>query len=82
MNRKVVLLCLLLGLACAPPRPVEPKSCSKKSLKPLPVVKEKEGEVFDAVTAPELRYRQRYREVSPARWMPSSPGPTRSIPIP
>ena len=24
MNRKVVLLCLLLGLACAPPRPVAP----------------------------------------------------------
>jgi lysyl-tRNA synthetase class 2 len=31
-----------------------------KSLKPLPVVKEKEGETFDAVTDPEFRYRQRY----------------------
>lgn len=31
-----------------------------KSLKPLPVVKEKEGEVFDAFTDPEQRYRQRY----------------------
>ena len=31
-----------------------------KSLRPLPIVKEKEGEVFDAYTDPELRYRQRY----------------------
>ncbi len=31
-----------------------------KSLHPLPIVKEKEGQVFDAVTDPELRYRQRY----------------------
>ena len=31
-----------------------------KSLRPLPVVKEKDGEMFDAVTDPELRYRQRY----------------------
>lgn len=31
-----------------------------KSLKPLPVVKEKEGEVFDAFTDAEMRYRQRY----------------------
>src|SRR3954468_18753392 len=31
-----------------------------KSLKPLPIVKEKEGETFDAVTDPEFRYRQRY----------------------
>ncbi len=31
-----------------------------KSLKPLPVVKEKEGQVFDAFTDPEQRYRQRY----------------------
>lgn len=31
-----------------------------KSLKPLPIVKEKEGEVFDAFTNPEMRYRQRY----------------------
>lgn len=35
-----------------------------KSLKPLPVVKEKEGEVFDAVTDPELRYRQRYVDLN------------------
>ena len=31
-----------------------------KSLKPLPVVKEKEGETFDAVTDLEFKYRQRY----------------------
>ncbi|MBO9199950.1 MULTISPECIES: lysine--tRNA ligase [Niastella] len=31
-----------------------------KSLKPLPIVKEKDGETFDAVTDPEFRYRQRY----------------------
>jgi lysyl-tRNA synthetase, class II len=31
-----------------------------KSLKPLPVVREADGEVFDAVTDPEFRYRQRY----------------------
>ncbi|HAQ21766.1 MAG TPA: lysine--tRNA ligase [Prolixibacteraceae bacterium] len=31
-----------------------------KSLRPLPVVKEKDGQLFDAVTDPELRYRQRY----------------------
>jgi lysyl-tRNA synthetase class 2 len=31
-----------------------------KSLKPLPVVREAEGEIFDAVTDPEFRYRQRY----------------------
>ncbi len=31
-----------------------------KSLRPLPIVKEKEGEVFDAFTDPEMRYRQRY----------------------
>jgi lysyl-tRNA synthetase class 2 len=35
-----------------------------KSLKPLPVVKEKEGELFDAVTDPELRYRQRYVDLN------------------
>jgi lysyl-tRNA synthetase class 2 len=34
-----------------------------KSLKPLPVVKEKEGETFDAVTDPEFRYRQRYADL-------------------
>ena len=31
-----------------------------KSVKPLPIVKEKEGTVYDAVTDPEFRYRQRY----------------------
>ena len=31
-----------------------------KSLKPLPVVKEADGQVFDAFEDPELRYRQRY----------------------
>lgn len=31
-----------------------------KSLKPLPIVKEKDGKVFDAFTDPEQRYRKRY----------------------
>jgi len=31
-----------------------------KSIKPLPIVKEKEGQIFDAFTDPEQRYRQRY----------------------
>ncbi len=31
-----------------------------KSLRPLPIVKEKDGIVYDAVTDPEMRYRQRY----------------------
>ena len=34
-----------------------------KSLKPLPVVKEKDGEAFDAVTDPEFKYRQRYADL-------------------
>ena len=34
-----------------------------KALKPLPVVKEKEGVEFDAVTDPEFRYRQRYADM-------------------
>ena len=34
-----------------------------KSLKPLPVVKEKQGETFDAVTDPEFKYRQRYADL-------------------
>lgn len=34
-----------------------------KALKPLPVVKEKEGETFDAVTDPEFKYRQRYADL-------------------
>ena len=35
-------------------------SVLSKSLRPLPIVKEKDGQLFDAVTDPELRYRQRY----------------------
>jgi lysyl-tRNA synthetase class 2 len=31
-----------------------------KALRPLPIVKEKDGEVYDAFNDPELRYRQRY----------------------
>ena len=31
-----------------------------KSIRPLPIVKEKDGQVFDALTDPEVRYRQRY----------------------
>lgn len=34
-----------------------------KSLKPLPVVKEKEGKTWDAFTDPEQRYRQRYLDL-------------------
>jgi lysyl-tRNA synthetase class 2 len=34
-----------------------------KSLKPIPIVKEKEGATFDAVTDPEFRYRQRYADL-------------------
>ncbi len=34
-----------------------------KSLKPLPVVKEAEGHVYDAVTDPEFKYRQRYADL-------------------
>ena len=34
-----------------------------KSLKPLPVVREKDGEAFDEVTDPEFRYRQRYADL-------------------
>jgi lysyl-tRNA synthetase, class II len=33
-----------------------------KSLRPLPIVKEAEGVMYDAVTDPEFRYRQRYAE--------------------
>ncbi len=39
---------------------VEELKLLSKSLKPLPIVKEKDGEVYDAFTDPELRYRQRY----------------------
>jgi lysyl-tRNA synthetase class 2 len=31
-----------------------------KSIRPLPIVKEKDGKIYDAVTDPEFRYRQRY----------------------
>jgi len=31
-----------------------------KSIRPLPIVKEKDGKTYDAFTDPELRYRQRY----------------------
>ncbi len=34
-----------------------------KSLRPLPVVKEKEDQLFDAFTDPEMRYRQRYLDL-------------------
>ncbi len=35
-----------------------------KSLKPLPVVKEKEGQLFDAISDPQFRYRQRYVDLT------------------
>ena len=34
-----------------------------KSLRPLPIVKEKDGIVYDGFTDPELRYRQRYLDL-------------------
>ena len=34
-----------------------------KSLRPLPIVKEKDGEAFDEVTDTEFRYRQRYADL-------------------
>jgi len=34
-----------------------------KSLKPLPIVKEKDGKTYDAFTDPEQRYRQRYLDL-------------------
>ncbi len=34
-----------------------------KSLRPLPIVKEKDGKLFDAFTDPEQRYRQRYLDL-------------------
>lgn len=39
-----------------------------KSIRPLPIVKEKDGQVFDAFSDPEQRYRQRYVDliVNPA----------------
>ena len=38
-------------------------SILNKSLRPLPIVKEAEGQTFDAVTDPEFRYRQRYADL-------------------
>ena len=35
-----------------------------KSIRPLPIVKEKEGQVYDALTDPEVRYRQRYLDLA------------------
>ena len=34
-----------------------------KALRPLPIVKEKDGETYDEVTDPEFRYRQRYADL-------------------
>lgn len=34
-----------------------------KSLRPLPIVKEADGQVYDAVTDPEFKYRQRYADL-------------------
>jgi lysyl-tRNA synthetase class 2 len=34
-----------------------------KSIRPLPIVKEKDGKVYDAFTDPEQRYRQRYLDL-------------------
>lgn len=34
-----------------------------KSIKPLPIVKEKDGEVYDDFSNPEIRYRQRYLDL-------------------
>lgn len=38
-------------------------SILSKSIHPLPIVKEKDGKVFDAFTDPEQRYRQRYLDL-------------------
>ena len=35
-----------------------------KSIRPLPVVKQKDGQTFDAFTDPEVRYRQRYVDLA------------------
>ncbi len=42
---------------------VESFTLLAKALRPLPVVKEKEGAFFDTVTDPEFRYRQRYADL-------------------
>jgi lysyl-tRNA synthetase, class II len=39
---------------------VEELTVLSKSIRPLPVVKEKDGKTYDAVTDPDFRYRQRY----------------------
>ncbi len=39
---------------------VEEMTVLSKSIRPLPIVKEKDGKTYDAVTDPEFRYRQRY----------------------
>ena len=43
---------------------VEELKLLSKALKPLPVVKEKDGEKFDEVSDPEFRYRQRYVDLT------------------
>jgi lysyl-tRNA synthetase class 2 len=42
---------------------VEELKLLSKSLKPLPIVKEKDGEKYDAVSDPEFMYRQRYADL-------------------
>ncbi|HXS36794.1 MAG TPA: lysine--tRNA ligase [Flavipsychrobacter sp.] len=42
---------------------VEQFTLLTKALHPLPIVKEKDGEVFDAVTDAEFKYRQRYADL-------------------
>ncbi|RYD58984.1 MAG: lysine--tRNA ligase [Sphingobacteriales bacterium] len=42
---------------------VEQFTLLTKALRPLPIVKEKDGEVFDAVTDLEFKYRQRYADL-------------------
>ncbi len=42
---------------------VKELSLLSKSLRPLPIVKEAEGQVFDQVTDPEFKYRQRYADL-------------------
>src|SRR6187399_2360451 len=42
---------------------VKELSMLAKALKPLPIVKEAEGQTFDAVTDPEFKYRQRYADL-------------------
>lgn len=42
---------------------VEEFTLLSKALRPLPIVKEKDGEVYDAVTDLEFKYRQRYADL-------------------